>query len=81
MEPRTTDVDIPIVTHAGATIGEDGPHPQIRPDGQNKVPFDIATEKETFFGAWDAITKNLDKSPIIEMPPSFDSTLEAGASR
>ena len=78
VEPKTTDVDVAVVTRAGATMGEDGPRPQIWLDGQKKEPFDITTEKKTFVGAWDAIGRNLGKSPVYEMPYAFDSSLEVG---
>ena len=50
-------------------------------DGKKKALFDIASKKETFFGARDAIGRNLGKSPVYEMPFAFDSSLEAGPSR
>ena len=74
-EPRKMGLDIIVVTHVGDTIGEDGTHPQIRMARYKKEPFDIVTENETFFGAWDAIKINIGKSSIIEMPLSFDYTL------
>ena len=45
------------------------------------MSFDIATEKDTFFEAKDAIGRNPGKSPIYEMPSAFDSLLEAGPSQ
>ena len=57
------------------------PLPQIQLHGTKKATFDIAIEKETLFGAQDVIGRNLGNSPIYEMPPTFDSTLEGGPSR
>ena len=61
-EPGTEDVDVAIITCRGAMTGEDGPRLQVRLDGKNKASFDIATEKDTFFEARDAIGRNHGKS-------------------
>ena len=45
IEPRIEDVGISIVTDAGATTEEDGPHMQVQLAGKKRVSFDIATEK------------------------------------
>ena len=74
------DVDIAIVTHAGATTGEDGPRPQIQLARQKKVLFDINAEKDTFFEARNAIGRNLGKLLAYEIPTTFDTTLVAGPS-
>ena len=58
-----------------------GPTPQVRLSGKKKIAFDIATKKETVFGARDAIERNLGKSPVYEMPFDFNSSLEARPSR
>ena len=60
-EPRIESVDITVLTQIGAKTGEDGLHPEIQLDGQKKAPFDITTKKETFFGAQDAIERNIRK--------------------
>ena len=75
------DVDVVIVSCTGATTGEDGTRPHIQMARQKKALFDIATEKETFFGARDAIRQNLGKSHVYEMPPTFDYTLKERPSR
>ena len=49
--------------------------------GKKKEPFDIATERDTFFEARDVIGRNPGKSHVYEIPPSFDSSLEVGPSR
>ena len=38
------------------------------------------TEKDTFFGAKNAIRRNLGKLPIIDMSSTFDPSIEAGTS-
>ena len=48
-EPRTQDVDVAVVTHAGAMTREDGSYQQDQFARNKKVAFDIMTEKETFF--------------------------------
>ena len=69
----TGDVDAAIITHRGATTGEDGPCPEVQLAGKNKELFDIAIEEDTFFEAWDVIRINHGKSPIYEMASAFDS--------
>ena len=44
------------------------------------MAFDIATEKDTLFGAKNAIKINTGKLPIIDMPFAFDPSVEAGPS-
>ena len=44
------------------------------------MPFDIATERDTFFEVWDGIKRNPGKSHVYEIPSAFDSSLEAGPS-
>ena len=39
------------------------------------------TEKENFFGAKNAIGRNLGKLPIIDMPSTFEPSVKAGPSR
>ena len=58
--------------------GEYGPQPQLKLDGNNKVQFDITTERDTFFEAHKALERNPGKTPIFGMPSAFDSSLEAG---
>ena len=45
------------------------------------MPFDIATEKDTFFGEKHAIGRNSSKLPVIDMPFSFDPSVEARPSQ
>ena len=45
------------------------------------MAFDIATNKDTFFGIKDAIGRNLGKLPIIDMPFAFDPSVEARPSQ
>ena len=80
-EPRTKDVDVGVFTCVGARTGEDRPWQQVWLTRKKKVAFDIVTEKDTFFGAKHAIERNLGKLPIIDMPFSFDPSIEAGPSR
>ena len=61
--------------------GEDGTLLQVRLGGKKKVSFDITTEKETFFGDRDVIRRNTGKSPVDEIPSSFDYSLEFGPLR
>ena len=75
------DVDVGIVTRAGATTGYNGPRQQVRLTGKKNVAFDIAIEKDTFFEAKHAIGRNPGKLPIIDMPSAFDPFVEAGPSR
>ena len=74
------DVNVGIVTCVGATIRDDGPRLQVWLTGKNKVTFDIATEKDTFFDTKDVIGRNLGKLPIIDMPSTFNPSIEAGPS-
>ena len=76
-EPRMKDVDVRIVTCAGMTTGDDGPWQPIRIAGKKKVAFDITTEKGTLFEAKQVIGRNPGKMPIIDMPFSFDPSIEA----
>ena len=48
---------------------------------KNKSHFDIVTERDTFFEAYEALGRNPGKTPIFGMPSDFDSSLEVGASR
>ena len=41
------------------------------------MSFDNATKKDTFFGEKNAIRRNMGKLPIIDMPFSFDPSVEA----
>ena len=75
------DVDIGIVTRAGATTGDDGPRLQVRLAGNKKVALDIMTEKYTLFDAKNAIERTPGKLPVVDMPFAFDSSVEAGPSR
>ena len=75
------DVDVGIVTGASATTGDDGLWKQVWLAGNKKVAFDIATDKDTFFGSKNAYGRNSSKLPIIDMPFSFDPFVEAGPSR
>ena len=47
---------------------------------KKKAPFDITTERDTFFEARDAIGRNPCKSHVYEIHPAFDFSLEAGPS-
>ena len=80
-EPRTKDVDVRVVTHAGATTGEDGTWEQVQFIGKKKVAFDIVMEKHTFFEAKHAIERNPGKLPIIKMLSAFDPSVEVGSSQ
>ena len=75
------DVDVGIVTHAGATTRDGGPRMQVQLTTKKKVAFDIVTKKDTFFGTKNAIERNLGKLPIVDMPFSFDPSVEAGPLR
>ena len=81
VEPQMKDVDVGIITHAGATTGNDGSWLQVQLTGKKKVAFDIVIKKDTFFGAKNAIERNLGKLPIIDMPFAFNPSLEAKPSR
>ena len=48
---------------------------------KEKVAFDIVIEKDTFFGAKSAIGRNPGKLPIVDMPFSFNPSMEARPSR
>ena len=74
------DVDVGVVTRAGATTGEDGSCQQVQFARKKKVEFDIVMEKYTFFEAKHAIGINLGKLTIIEMSFSFDPSVEVGPS-
>ena len=75
------DVDVEIVTHAGVTIGDDGPWLQVWLAGKKKVSFDIVTEKDNFFDAKNEIGRNPGKLPIVDMSFAFDPSAEEGPSR
>ena len=75
------DVDVGIVTRAGATTRDDGPRQQVWLTGKKKVAFDIMTKKDTFFGAKHAIGRNMGKLLIIDMPFAFDPSVEARSSQ
>ena len=77
-EPRAQVVDVYVVACVGTTTREDGPHPQVQITGKKKTAFDIAIEKEMFFQAKHAVRKNLGKFLVVEMPSSFDPSIEAG---
>ena len=79
--PRIQAVNVVVVTCASATIGEDGPCQQVRFAMNKKASFDIETKKEMFFQAKHAIGRNPGKFPIVEMPSSFDPSIEAGPLR
>ena len=74
------DVDVGIITRAGATTGDDGPRLQVRLTGKKKVTFDIAIEKDTIFGAKNGIGRNPGKLPIVDMPFSFNPSVEESPS-
>ena len=74
------DVNIGIVTHAGATTRDDGPWLQVRLTGKKKVAFDIATKKDTLFDAKNDIGINMGKLPVVDMPFVFYPSVEAGPS-
>ena len=80
-EPRMKDVDVGNVTHASVTTGDDGPWQLVRLNGKKKVAFDIAIEKYTFFEAKQEIRRNPSKMPIIDMPFTFDPSVEVGPSQ
>ena len=48
-EPRRKDDDVAIITHGGATMGDDSLRPQIWLVGKNKVNFDVNAKRYTFF--------------------------------
>ena len=75
------DVDVGIITRASATTRDDGPWLQFQLAGEKKVAFDFVTQKDTFFGAKNAIGRNTGKLPIVDMPSAFDPSVEAGPSR
>ena len=75
------DVDVGIVACIGVTTGDDGPWLQVQLTSKKKVPFDIATEKYTFFESKNAIGRNPSKLPIVYMPFTFDPSIEVGPSR
>ena len=75
------DVDVGIVTHASVTTGDNAPRLQFQMTGKKKVTFDIATKKDTFFDAKNEIKRNPSKLPIIDMPSTFDPSLETLPSR
>ena len=74
------DVNVGIVTRPVATTGDDGPWQQVRLVDKKNVAFDIATEKDTFFGEKHAIRRNPSKLLIIDMPFYFDPSVEVGPS-
>ena len=80
-EPRIKDVDVGIVTRAGATNGDDGPWLQVRITSKKKAAFDIVTKKDTFFNAKNGIGRNPGKLPIVDIPFAFDPSVEARPSR
>ena len=49
VEPRAQAVDVVVVTRAGATTKEDGPHQHVQFAGKKKVGFDNVIGKDTFF--------------------------------
>ena len=49
------DVNVGIVSHDGTKTGDDGPQLQVCFTGKNKVGFDIAIEKDTFFDTKNSI--------------------------
>ena len=69
------DVDVGIVTRAGATTGDDGLQQPIRLASKKKIAFDITIEKQTFFKAKQAIERNPGKLSIIDMLSSFDPSI------
>ena len=77
-EPGTKDLDVGVVTRAGATTGEDGSCQQVQFARKKKVEFDIVMEKDTFFEAKHAIERNSGKLPVIAIPSTFDPSIEAG---
>ena len=81
VEPIMEDVDVTIVTRGVATTREDGPLPQVWLAGKNKASFDITTERDILFEVQDAIERNPSKSPVYEIPSTFDSSLDAWPSR
>ena len=80
-KPRMKDVDVGIVTHAGATTSDDGQRQLVRIAGKKKVAFDVVTKKDTFFESKQVIGRNPGKLPIIDMPSAFDPSVEAGPSQ
>ena len=80
-KPQMKAVDVGIVTRADVKTRDDGTSQQVWLIGKKKVAFDIATEKDTFFGEKHAIGMNLGKLPIIDMPFDFDPSVEAGPSQ
>ena len=78
-EPRTQDLNVVVVTHAGATTREDGPLQEIRFVVKKNVAYDNVTEKETLFQAKHAIRRNSAKFPVVEMPSDFDPSIEVGS--
>ena len=51
VEPKVQSVDVAIITHGGATTGDDGLIPQVRLARRKKVQFDVDDERDTFFEA------------------------------
>ena len=72
------DVDVGIVSCAGATTRDDGPRLRLQLVGKKKVAFDILIEKDTFFDAKNEIGRNIGRLPIIDMPSAFNPSVEAG---
>ena len=81
VESRTKDVDIVVFTHVSVITREDRMHQQVWFAGKKKVAFDIAMEKDTFFKARHETARNLGKLPIIDMPSTFDPSIEVGPSQ
>ena len=70
-----------VITHGGARTRDDGPIPQVRLAAQEKVQFDVDTERDTFFDSRDSMKRYTGKFPIYEIPHVFDSTLVPRPSR
>ena len=74
--PRTEAVNVAVVTRAGATTREGGSRQQVQFAGKKKAAFDIAIKKYTFFEAKHVTMRNKGKSPVVEMPSSFNPSVE-----
>ena len=77
-ELRMKDVDVGIITPAGVKTSDDGTWKLVRLAGKKKVSFDVATEKDTFLEVKQEVGRNPSKLQIIDMPSSFDPSVEAG---
>ena len=75
------DANVRIVTCTGVTTSDDGPRQPVQLVGKKKVAFNIKTEKDTFLEVKQEIGRNLGKMPILDIPFTFNPSVEVGPSR